>query len=89
MYLNYIKILRFDHWAKQIFVLPGFFYATYLVDFELIFNFDFYVKVFLSLLLISLAASSNYVINEFIDGPNDKHHPLKKKKDQEHKINLV
>ncbi len=89
MNYDYIKILRFDHWVKQIFVFPGFLYALYVINFNVNFGYNFFIKLFTSLLVVSLAASCNYVINEFIDGPNDKFHPLKKKRPgAQKKLNL-
>jgi 4-hydroxybenzoate polyprenyltransferase len=86
MLSNYIKILRFDHWIKQIFVIPGFLYALFVIDFNFDYDFNFYLKIIISLLLISMASSANYVINEFIDGPNDRFHPLKKSRPAARKL---
>jgi len=74
---DYLKIARFDHWIKQLFILPGFFLAYILVGTgEPAVNIA--VTVFLGLLAASLAASANYCINEWLDADFDKYHPVKK-----------
>ena len=76
-YKNYIKIARFDHWIKQLFILPGFFLAYILVGTtETTLNIA--ITVFLGLLATSAAASANYCINEWLDAGFDKYHPVKK-----------
>jgi len=74
---NYIKIARFDHWIKQLFILPGFLLAYILVGTSepaaVI-----ALTVFLGLLATSAAASANYCINEWLDADFDKYHPVKK-----------
>ena len=71
---SYIKIARFDHWIKQLFILPGVWlsWATLGIDTKGILN------IILGLLATSLAASANYVINEWLDADFDKYHPIKK-----------
>jgi len=74
---NYIKIARFDHWIKQLFILPGFWLAYVLVGTtEPLLNIIF--VTFFGLLATSLAASANYCINEWLDADFDKYHPVKK-----------
>ena len=72
----YIKIARFDHWFKNVFVLPGVVVAVYadrsLMGAEVVW------QVVLALLSIGFVASSNYVINEVLDAPKDALHPVKK-----------
>jgi len=73
---KYIRIMRIDHWIKNLFVLPGVAFAFLLgsrnVDSNLIFTF---IKGFISTCFI---ASANYVINEWLDAEFDKYHPIKK-----------
>lgn len=73
---KYIRIMRIDHWIKNLFVLPGVAFAFLLgsrnVDASLILTF---IKGFISTCLI---ASANYVINEWLDAEFDKYHPVKK-----------
>ncbi len=72
----YLKIARFDHWFKNIFMLPGVVLAVY--DSPRIVAWPLLWRVALSLLAFGLVASSNYVINEVIDAPYDARHPVKK-----------
>ena len=74
---KYITIMRIDHWFKQIFVLPGFFLALLVIK---KFNYIYLFELIVYLLSICLMASSNYVMNEYVDARFDKFHPLKKKR---------
>lgn len=73
---DYLAILRIDHWAKNVFVLPGaiigfhFFPETFTL-----LNLCF---LFLGIFATCLVASSNYVINEYLDAPQDRFHPEKR-----------
>jgi 4-hydroxybenzoate polyprenyltransferase len=71
---DYFRIARFDHWIKQLFVLPGVFFAWALTG-GIIQNF---VQIILSFFSTSFIASANYVINEWLDANNDKFHYEKK-----------
>ena len=75
---KYIKIMRIDHWIKQLFILPGFFCCLYLGKYNI--NFNIIIKLILGLFATSLIASANYVINEFLDAEFDKYHPTKCKR---------
>lgn len=70
----YVRIARFDHWFKNIFMLPGMALAWLLVDVpaEILVG-----KGLLALLSTGFIASANYVINEWLDAEFDRHHPLK------------
>ena len=72
---DYVNIARPNHWFKNIFVLPGFFVAVLLTR-----HFEFVLlgPLLLGLLSISLIASANYTINEWLDAESDQHHPGKK-----------
>ena len=71
----YLKIARFDHWIKQLFILPGAWLAYMMspIDERLPL-----VYLVIGLLATSFAASANYVINEWLDAEFDKYHPVKK-----------
>jgi len=73
---NYLKIARFDHWIKQVFVLPGAAFAFVMVGPAL--SPDLIVRLALGLLATCAAASANYCINEWLDMEFDKFHPVKK-----------
>lgn len=72
----YLQIARFDHWFKNVFVLPGVIVAVY--DSPQLIGWELLYRVVVALLAIGLVASSNYVINEILDAPQDALHPVKK-----------
>jgi decaprenyl-phosphate phosphoribosyltransferase len=72
---GHLRIMRVDHWVKNVFVLPGIIVAFTVqppggVD-------GFLTRVVIGLLATGIVASSNYVINEVLDAPTDREHPLK------------
>ena len=72
----YLAIARFDHWVKNVFVLPGVvlaFTTSVRPQWD-----QFSVRFILGMLAVGLVSSSNYVINEIMDAPSDKHHPTKR-----------
>ena len=73
---KYIRIMRIDHWVKQLFILPGFIAAIFIMDSST--SIDLIRKFFIALLGVSMIASANYVINEYLDKEFDKYHPVKK-----------
>jgi decaprenyl-phosphate phosphoribosyltransferase len=72
----YILIARVDHWFKNAFMVLGvvlaFFYEPALATWASV------KPLALALLATCLTASSNYVLNELLDGPSDKLHPKKR-----------
>ncbi len=72
----YVRIMRLDHWIKQLFILPGVVAAMALagvgVD-EIVVE-----RVVCAFFATSLVASANYVINEWLDAQFDRYHPTKK-----------
>src|SRR5918911_709790 len=75
---GHIQIARIDHWFKNVFVLPGIIAAigsdpTH-VPATLAYN------IVAGLFATCLVASSNYVINEVLDAPFDRYHPIKHKR---------
>ena len=75
---KYIKIMRIDHWIKQLFILPGFICALYLGKYNI--NLNIIITLLIGLFATSLIASANYVINEYLDAEFDKFHPTKSKR---------
>ena len=76
---TYIKILRIDHWFKNILVFFGVIIA---INFKSNYQFiieNFYI-VIAGIFSTCLIASSNYIINEYLDRDFDKHHPEKNKR---------
>ncbi len=74
---TYIRIMRLDHWVKQLFVLPGIVLALFLTE-TLAFSFDLLREFIIGFIATSIVASANYVINEWLDAPFDSFHPTKK-----------
>jgi 4-hydroxybenzoate polyprenyltransferase len=70
----YIEIARFDHWFKNVFMLPGMALAWLLVEvpFSSVLG-----SGLVALLSTGFVASANYVINEWLDAEFDRHHPIK------------
>ncbi|MEA3274327.1 MAG: UbiA prenyltransferase family protein [Pseudomonadota bacterium] len=71
----YIKIARFDHWFKNVFMLPGIALAWLLTDAT---PTSVFLSGLIALLSTGFIVSANYVINEWLDAEFDRHHPLKK-----------
>jgi len=72
---GHIQIARIDHWFKNVFVLPGIIAAigsdpTHVPA-------GLWINVLVGLFATCLVASSNYVINEVLDAPTDRFHPIK------------
>jgi 4-hydroxybenzoate polyprenyltransferase len=72
----YIKIARFDHWFKNVFMIPGGVVALFAQPD--LFSITMLLRVIAALLATGMIASSNYVINELLDAPFDALHPVKK-----------
>jgi len=73
---EYIAVIRPDNWVKNVFMVPGMLFA--LSVFHTPFDLDLALKIVIGIVSICLIASSNYVINEYLDKSFDKFHPLKK-----------
>ena len=74
---DYLKLARFDHWIKQVFIVPGVVFAAALTNAG-IFSLTFANKFLSGFVATCLIASANYIINEWLDAEFDKHHPTKK-----------
>jgi 4-hydroxybenzoate polyprenyltransferase len=72
---GHLAICRFDHWFKNVFVLPGVVVALGMEPERL--TLALLPRLLLGLLAIGIVASSNYVINEVLDAPFDRQHPEK------------
>ena len=72
---SYISILRFDHWIKNIFVLPGAIVALVIFNTDL--SIGLMLNIFAATLAASFIASANYAINEWLDRHADALHPDK------------
>lgn len=74
----HVRIARFDHSVKQIFILPGIVLAVALSGEHL--DGRMMLRICIGLLSATLIACSNYVINEILDAPFDRLHPTKWKR---------
>jgi decaprenyl-phosphate phosphoribosyltransferase len=72
----HIAIARLDHSIKNLFVLPG--VIVPLSIYPALFNAHLVLTLVLAFISITLVACSNYVINEVLDAPFDRLHPIKK-----------
>ena len=71
----YVSIARPDHWFKNVFMLAGIVLACFYNHGHLeSFN---AVSVVWALASVCLVASSYYVLNEILDAPSDRDHPVK------------
>jgi 4-hydroxybenzoate polyprenyltransferase len=72
--VQYLKLLRPSHWAKNLFLYIPLFFAGE------IFNLQKVLELFIGFLAFSLIASSIYIINDYKDVEADKIHPVKCKR---------
>jgi decaprenyl-phosphate phosphoribosyltransferase len=72
---GHLQIARLDHWVKNAFVLPGIVAA--LSFRHSLATRTVLVNTIMGLVAIGLVASSNYVLNEIMDAPFDRFHPVK------------
>ena len=66
-----IKLIRIEHWVKNLFLFIPAFFAARLSE-PLIIE-----HALLGFLAFSMVASSVYVLNDIVDAPNDRNHPDK------------
>ena len=73
---GHLQICRFDHWIKNVFILPGILIAISIYPQSI--SFQLFINIVIGFLAAGLIASSNYVINEILDSPFDALHPTKR-----------
>lgn len=74
----HLQIARIDHWVKNVFVLPGVVVALGLDPSR--FTATLLPPFLLGMLSVGCIASSNYVLNELLDAPYDRQHPIKRRR---------
>lgn len=72
----YVSIARPDHWFKNIFMIVGVLLAYFYSPTS--FTLETALRLMLAVWTTCLVASSNYVINEILDAPTDRSHPVKR-----------
>jgi decaprenyl-phosphate phosphoribosyltransferase len=72
----HLAILRVDHWTKNVFILPGVVVPLSVAHLPLDGALGW--RLFVGTLATCSIASSNYVLNEILDAPYDRLHPIKK-----------
>jgi 4-hydroxybenzoate polyprenyltransferase len=72
----HLRIARFDHSVKQVFILPGIVLALSFTPQH--FSLDLLGRIAVGFIAATLIACSNYVLNEMLDAPFDRLHPTKK-----------
>jgi len=72
----YVQIARVDHWFKNAFMILGVILAAF-YDPRVV-AWSSVAPILVAVLATCLVASSNYVLNELLDGPNDQLHPKKR-----------
>src|SRR5215831_16740289 len=75
---GHLQIARIDHWFKNVFVLPGIIAAIGSDPSHV--SGTIVTNVVVGLIATCLVASSNYTINEVLDAPYDRYHPIKHKR---------
>jgi 4-hydroxybenzoate polyprenyltransferase len=73
---DYVRMARVDHWIKNLFILPGVVVAALIL--KVMPCPALVLSLLVAFLSTSLAASANYVINEWLDARFDQFHPTKK-----------
>lgn len=71
---DYLRIARFDHATKHVFIIPGIVFAYILRGPP---GHDFLLSAVEGLDAAICIAAANYVINEWLDRDFDRHHPTK------------
>ena len=74
---DYVSIARPDHWVKNVFVVLGVVICAMLTDTPFR---KYYLDLAIGLASVCFAASSNYVLNEWLDAESDQHHPFKNRR---------
>lgn len=74
--LGHLQMMRADHWVKNVFVLPGILVAVMFDPSRS--TLGLLPAIVLGLVSTCLVTSSNYVLNEVLDAPFDRLHPVKR-----------
>jgi len=72
----YVQIARVDHWFKNAFMILGVVLAVFYEP--RVVTWSSLASLLIAVAATCLVASSNYVLNELLDGPGDRLHPEKR-----------
>lgn len=75
-WLSYWRIMRVDHWIKNLLVVPGILVGLTVVPERA--SLPLIPRLLTGFFAIGLIASANYVLNEVLDAPYDREHPVKR-----------
>jgi decaprenyl-phosphate phosphoribosyltransferase len=75
---GHLKIMRLDHWIKNVFVLPGIVLGYALQGAPPLAGLGW--RSLLGICAVCLVASGNYVLNELLDAASDRFHPSKRQR---------
>jgi 4-hydroxybenzoate polyprenyltransferase len=73
---DYVAIARPDHWCKNAFMVLGVLLAYFY--YPQAFGWATATRILWAVAATCLIASSNYVLNEILDAPTDRNHPVKR-----------
>ncbi len=71
---TYLQALRINQWIKNLVIFTAIVFSGNL------FQFDLFLKTTFGFFIFCLLSSTSYVLNDIIDYPYDKKHPIKKKR---------
>jgi len=74
----YLGVARPDHWFKNVLVLAGGTVVIWRPEIDVGPYFSVALRLGCALLVTCLASGANYIVNEILDGPRDKRHPVKR-----------
>jgi len=74
----YLRVARPDHWFKNVLVLAGGAVVVWRPDIDVGPYLPVAWRLAGALLVTCLASGANYIVNEILDGPRDKLHPVKR-----------
>ena len=72
-----LRVLRPDHWFKNVFALPGALVAVALFRDRVEWS-ELLWRAPVGVVALCLTASANYVLNALLDAASDRHHPTKR-----------
>ncbi|HET6489857.1 MAG TPA: decaprenyl-phosphate phosphoribosyltransferase [Syntrophales bacterium] len=69
---EHVRLLRVEQYVKNLFILLPLFFSLHIGDLELLF------RATVAFVAFSMAASSVYIFNDYLDAEEDRRHPVKR-----------